>query len=203
MLSHQALELFNHHRSRTHCISSWCLKSALCPSSNPFYPPKMCPGSRGKWVKICAAPGFSGHDHYKRSAETHKTQINQKVRLGYFLQDYCFTFWYFLFLLPPVFLLIFSGLALCFYFFSLDCFFWCISFQISLLLSAFLLHLHATSTVLLLFLFLWWATVGRLYCTDKIKTSWVIHVYLRITKTCNLPAVIWMNDLAQMGSYSD
>lgn len=32
--------------------------------------PKMCPGSRRKWVRAFAMPCFSEHGHYRRSAET-------------------------------------------------------------------------------------------------------------------------------------
>lgn len=88
-------------KTRNTLLKRFCVSEKLSvPKFQSILPPKMCPGSRRKWVRVCAIPCFSEHGHYRRSTETKReTQTNQEVRLGCFVWDYCFTPWSFLFLL--------------------------------------------------------------------------------------------------------
>lgn len=139
-------------------LKQFCVSGKLSvPEFQSILLPKMRPGSRRKWVRVCAMPCFSEHGHYRRSAETEReTQTNREVRLGCFVQDYCFTSWSVLFLLLSVLLLVFPPLPClfipllsCLIFFCPRCYSLCASFQ-SPLLPPFLLssHLYSAASIL-------------------------------------------------------
>lgn len=85
-------------------------KSFFVLKSQSILPSKVCPGSRRKWVRVCAMPCFSERGHYRRSAETER-----EVRLGCFVRDYCFTPWSFIVLLLSVSLCSFPSRLVCAY----------------------------------------------------------------------------------------